>query len=204
MLPTGHLDPHECRRCQTEFERGIEMKMYPTQFERFMGMTTTVGTALMDPGAQDGCVGKIAYLDLCSRLEEIGLKCKEFPVPPGVSCGGVGGSSKLVLCAEIPVGVATICGIMRVHVTEDAVGSEVPLLFPVNLCRGLKAVIDTDTGVCVLKAHDVQTQMESMPSGHWEISIMEYPEDGWTIPEAAAIDYNEDEYYIADRISHQN
>ena len=92
---------------------------------------------------------------------------------------------------------------MRVHVTEDAVGSEVPLLFPVNLCRGLKAVIDTDPRVCTLKAHDVQTQMESMPSGHWEISIMEYPEDGWTIPESAAIDYKEIEYYVTSRASHQ-
>ena len=67
----------------------VHMRVYPAGVDSFVGLLTTVGTALMDPGAQDGCVGQIAFSQLEKRLGQLGLKCKMFDPPTGATCGGV-------------------------------------------------------------------------------------------------------------------
>ena len=85
--------------------------------------------------------------------------------------------------AEIPVGIAKVPGLMRMTVIEDSVGHEVPALFPVNLITGLKCVLDFDDATMLLKAFNKTAPMQKLPSGHFEASVIDFPDEGWAVPE---------------------
>ena len=175
-----------------------EVRIYVLQ--RFVGLVTSLGCALMDPGAQEGCVGLTVYKMPNIYLEKHHkLIPVEYPVRSNINCGGVGGGAKVLFEALVPVGVAGINGIMALHVLEDHPGAEVPLLFPVNLINGLQCVMDFGTGELTLKAFKATTKMTQMKTQHWEVNITEYAPGGWRLPDAARQDYDESKFRITEK-----
>ena len=151
---------------------------------------------MVDPGAQEGCTGTTAYHAWKDSLAAVGLKPREIDVPPNMDCGGVGGGARVAIMADMPVGVARVNGILRMHVLEDKPGHEVPTLVPVNFLRAMKAVMDMDEGSLEFKAANAKTTMKSLPSGHYEISLMQFDDGGWHVPEHAEDVFPNEEFKL--------
>ena len=130
---------------------------------------------MVDPGAQDGCTGEQAYREWKEVLATYGLKPRELPLPQHSQCGGVGGSTELLGLADMPAGLASTAGIIRISVLKDVPNHAAPTLLPVNLMDGLKCNIDFDERLLGVKAFGTSTPMEKMPSGHFSVSLLDFP-----------------------------
>jgi len=98
--------------------------------------------------------------------------------------------------AEIPVGIAKVPGLVRMTVIEDAVGQEVPALFPVNLISGLKCVLDFDDSTMLMKAFNRTAPTQTLPTGHFEVSMIDFPDGGWKVPDDLQGEYPPDAFML--------
>ena len=78
------------------------------------------------------------YQQFCEALARFGLKPRELPTFQA-NAVGVGGATKFVLSAELPVGVCGSSGAVIVHVVDTSI----PLLLPMSFCNVLGMVLDT-------------------------------------------------------------
>ena len=84
----------------------------------------------------------------------------------------------------VPIGLGGACGIMRVTVLKDMDGGAgVPLLLGVGLLEALAATIDVGKGTLAMPAIGRNTDLVKLPSGHLAASIVNYPDEGWEMPE---------------------
>ena len=133
---------------------------------------------VVDTAAQSGLIGEPALQRLQRSLRQRGLQ--------GVWTGksaqarGVGGEAKVCGVIEIPLGLGGVSGILECTVVQE----DVPLLLPIRLLRELQAVVDLNSNQLVLQ-HHLQIPMNTLPSGHASVDVMDFGPNGWTLPSAA-------------------
>ena len=134
------------------------------------------GHALIDTGAQNAVIGQQDYNELKLRLAQQGLKPRELPGQG--QCKGVGGVSKYVLTAEVPVSVAGIHGLL----TTNVVGAPVPYLLPINFLKACGMVLDLEEMTCTWKAFGgLQSDISELVSGHLAVDMLDNI-SGWKNP----------------------
>jgi len=146
--------------------------------EAFIGLAVAPGFALVDTGAQHGVLGPEAYKQVVDRLAVHGLKPRIINTLQLIA-SGVGGTTKFIRSAEIPVGLQGSSGILTIHVIDQ----EIPLLLPVGFCRGLGMIMDTTQMQIHWKAINKTSELHELGTGsHLAIEIFEFPKTGWKCP----------------------
>ena len=144
----------------------------------FVGMVMAPGYALIDTGAQHGVIGSKEYQELCQRLSVQGLKPRSLPTFQATATG-VGGSTKFLQTAEVPVAIQGVCGVITVSVIE----SSLPFLLPISFCRKLGMVLDTNENTATwTKIGGKVSEVLELPSEHIAIDVLEFPPGGWVNP----------------------
>ena len=145
----------------------------------FCGISTEASQGVVDTAAQSGLIGEHALSQFSEELRKCGLRYRMTDRKG--QARGVGGEAVVKGVVELPIGIAGVNGILEATVvTED-----VPLLLPVKLLRDLHAVINLSTGRLELSQYGRVTIMNTMRSGHVTVSIVEFDEEGWRLPDEA-------------------
>ena len=113
------------------------------------------------------------------------LKPRFISLPPHCEAGGLGGSAKPIILADVPTGLASVNGVSRWLVVEDtSMENRVPPLIPIKLLKHLDSVIETKAGLITLRiAEDSFTvKMVDLTSDHQTMSMMHFSDDGWALP----------------------
>ena len=152
----------------------------------FVGLTTSPMTAIVDTAAQDGLVGDAALSRLKQQLRARGLQVVWLDKVS--KAHGVGGQAKVIGMAAIPLGLAGSSGVLEVSVVQG----DIPLLLPVKLLRSLQTIIDLNTDVMHFTRLGRSVALQTLPSGHVAVEILDYGPDGFSLPqEAKAAEYSE-------------
>eukprot|EP00435_Cladocopium_sp_Y103_P046990 s1741_g13.t1 len=146
----------------------------------FVGLTTTPTMAVVDTAAQDGLIGSVALSRLKEELKRCGLKVAWLPHKKA-RAHGVGGAAKVVGSAAIPLGIHGTSGVLEVTVVEG----DVPLLLPIKLLRELQATIDIFKGKLHLQRLQVTVDLQTLPSGHIAMDVLNFGEKGFVFPAEA-------------------
>ena len=155
-----------------------ERSCWESEESGFCGIVTEPFEGVVDTAAEGGLIGTQALSRLQDKLKQHGLRCKW--TPKAASAKGVGGKAQTVGVILIPVGIAKINGILEATVIEG----DVPLLLPVSLLRTLSAVVNFRQMSLQLPNHDREVKLNSMPSGHVTIDIMQFSNERFEVPEA--------------------
>ena len=83
--------------------------------------------------------------------------------------------------AAIPLGLAGSSGVLEVSVVQG----DIPLLLPIKLLRSLQATIELSTNLLHLTRLGRSVALQTLPSGHVAIDILDYGKDGFSLPEEA-------------------
>jgi len=144
----------------------------------FVGLTVTPGYGLVDTGAQHGVVGTSGYNKLEELLAVHGLKPREVETL-SMKAAGVGGTTSFTKSSEIPVGIGGASGLITINVIDQ----DIPLLLPVEFCRGLGMVLDLPDMDIYWKNLDRHSDVHEVGNGgHIAIDIFEFPKTGWINP----------------------
>eukprot|EP00434_Breviolum_minutum_P017338 symbB.v1.2.015305.t1/scaffold1138.1/size205980/4 len=145
----------------------------------FVGLTTNPTYAVVDTAAQDGLIGNAALERLKACLADYGLRVAW--TSKQAKAHGVGGQAKVLGIVALPLGIAGTTGILEVTVVEG----EVPLLLPIKLLRQLKAVIDLQRFCIQFLDLNRSLPLSSLPSGHIAIEVLDFGQEGFSLPESA-------------------
>ena len=145
----------------------------------FVGLTTSPMTAIVDTAPQDGLVGDVALGRLKQQLSARGLQVVWLDRVS--KAHGVGGQAKVIGMAAIPLGLAGSSGVLEVSVVQG----DIPLLLPIKLLRSLQATIELSTNLLHLTRLGRSVALQTLPSGHVAIDILDYGKDGFSLPEEA-------------------
>ena len=149
-----------------------EYKVEPS----FCGITTCPEHGVVDTAAEGGLIGKYALDRLERKLYGHGVRIKW--IPKESNARGVGGNATCVGVALIPIGLGGIHGILETTVVDG----DVPLLLPVRMLKGLKAVVNMETMRLSLNAYGVEVDMHELPSGHVTVDIMQFKDGRFSMP----------------------
>ena len=146
---------------------------------QFIGLVLAPKLALIDTGAQHAVCGPTTFRQIKEVLKVEQLCPRIIPTLEMEACG-VGGSTKFVQSAEIPIAMCfTFSGIMTVHV----VPSEIPLLLAVSFLKALGMILDMPEMQCHWKHLDCTSPVyEASSGGHLAVDIFEFPKHGWICP----------------------
>eukprot|EP00435_Cladocopium_sp_Y103_P070319 s238_g35.t1 len=143
----------------------------------FVGLTTSPTMAVVDTAAQDGLIGSVALNRLKEELKRCGLKIAWLPHKKA-RAHGVGGAAHVLGSAALPLGIHGNSGVLEVTVVEG----DVPLLLPTKLLRELQATIDISQSCIHLHRLQVTARLESLPSGHIAMDVMNFGDSGFVCP----------------------
>ena len=121
-------------------------------------------------------IGKPALERLQQKLHGHGIRVKW--IPKTSTAKGVGGNATCVGVVLIPIGIAGVNGILETTVVDG----DVPLLLPVRMLTGLKAVINLESMSLHLRAYDVEVPLHELPSGHVTVDIMDFDNGKFSMP----------------------
>eukprot|EP00971_Amphidinium_carterae_P031065 611384-Amphidinium_carterae.3 len=139
---------------------------------------------VIDTGAQSACIGKAAFKDLCDVLSEVhGLKPFELLSTSKVT-HGIGGSAKVLGSWNVPVALGKVPGMLTVAVLDD---NSIPLLVPISLQRRLGMKLDVVSNQIEWQLLHTKSQGRTLRTGHIACDMLEFPEQGWTVPEFLAV-----------------
>ena len=143
--------------------RAAETTKFTGADQRFCAFQVNAGSGIGDLGAQDGCAGFNSFQEWCVEL------------------AGIGATQVLAL-ADVPTGIAGHCGISRWAVMSDMGPSSVPLLVPVCLFEGLRAVVDFLRKVIRFEKLQDESTFARLPSAHHSTNLMTRPRTAWHLP----------------------
>ena len=158
------------------------------QLSVFAGVQTQGHEAVVDTAAEEAVIGSTAMLRLREQLAQHGLQ----PVQASgatVTCAGIGGSAKIVGVFDIPVGVASTNGLLRVTEITDEGSFKTPFLLPISYIELVGATIDTNREQFILR-NGKSTPMKRVPSGHRTISVMDFFNNKWMVPDQLRAELN--------------
>eukprot|EP00435_Cladocopium_sp_Y103_P020466 s1075_g5.t1 len=147
----------------------------------FAGVQTQGHEAVVDTAAEEAVIGSTAMKRLREQLALHGLQ----PVQASgatVTCAGIGGSAKIVGVFDVPVGVASTNGLLRVTEITDEGSFKTPFLLPISYIELVGATIDTNREQFILR-NGKSTPMKRVPSGHRTISVLDFFNNKWMVPE---------------------
>lgn len=142
----------------------------------FSGIATFPEHGVVDTAAEGGLIGKPALERLQQKLHSHGIRVKW--IPKTSTAKGVGGNATCVGVVLIPIGIAGVNGILETTVVDG----DVPLLLPVRMLTGLKAVINLESMSLHLRAYDVEVPLHELPSGHVTVDIMDFDNGKFSMP----------------------
>eukprot|EP00971_Amphidinium_carterae_P276786 5493056-Amphidinium_carterae.1 len=87
----------------------------------FIGLVTATDTAIVDTGAESGCVGEQAMLRIEANLKSRGLWVRDLLKGKSQSTNGIGGHAEIVRRCVLPIGLGGINGLLRVTVVKGEV-----------------------------------------------------------------------------------
>ena len=131
----------------------------------FVGLIIDLEFGVVDTAAQFGLIGEGALVRLLFILGARDLQM--VWLDKKAQARGVGGETKVVGIALMPLGIAGVCGVLECTVVRD----EVPLLLPIKLLRDLEASVDLKSNNLILQKFDVRIPMKVMPFGHATVSV---------------------------------
>ena len=113
-----------------------------------------------------------------------GLRLVFEEIPPDLVAGGIGGSAKTLGIAEVPVGMAGVCGTCRFVILEDpSPKNTTPPLIPINYLKTVDAVLRPKHELMTLAEDGNSTKLVSIPrTQHQTTSTMNFPEEEWSLP----------------------
>ena len=155
----------------------------PPRDRGFHGITTHREHAVVDTAAQGGLIGKAALNRLESVLRSVGLRIRWMDKV--AQARGIGGEASVCGVVEIPIAVAGVNGIVEATVVEE----DVPLLLSIRFLREVHAVVDIADGRLHLNKFGTSTSLHDLPSGHVAVSIVDFPEEGWSAPHEAVVQH---------------
>ena len=167
------------RSCEDTAVRMTEDAYKGAGEEAFCGIATRSHEGLVDTAAEGGLIGSDALDRLVGALRHRGLQV--VWTPKQASAKGVGSRAEVIGVVWIPIGIASVNGILECTVVRG----EVPLLLPVQLLRVLKVVLDFCTGMFIIKEHGTHIPMHSLHSGHVTIDVLQFHRDGFSDPDEA-------------------
>ncbi|CAE7227253.1 Ank2 [Symbiodinium sp. CCMP2592] len=144
--------------------------------ESFVGAVTSSKQGVIDTAAQDGLIGKPAMLRLVDSLRERGLGIRW--TGKRAQATGVGGRATVIGVIEAPMGIAGVNGLVEMTVVQE----DIPLLLPIKLLRQLRAIVDLDEQMLVLKKFGTKASLCDLPSGHIAVDVMAFAPEGWSLP----------------------
>ena len=108
-----------------------------------MGLDTLPGHGLVGTGAQDGVIGLWNFQRWCVCSAHLHwLKPKYEEALPNLIDGGIGGSATTLAIAEVPIGMAGVCGTRKFVALEDpSPKNNTPPLIPINYLKTVDAVL---------------------------------------------------------------
>ena len=148
----------------------------------FAGVKVKGFEAIVDTAAEDAVIGQKAFDLLRSELGKAGLRPQEVPREgPEIPCAGIGGQATLESIQDVPVSIAGIHALLRFHVLKDGEFNTPPLL-PISFLEAIKAQIDlAEDTLSTPDGH--KTTMVRQPSGHRTVSILDFGDKPWELPE---------------------
>eukprot|EP00969_Alexandrium_andersonii_P140032 6194680-Alexandrium_andersonii.AAC.1 len=78
----------------------------------FVGLAIPAGMIMVDTGAQEAVMGKIAFDQHVRLLEKVGLRPEPCRIAEDARCGGIGGGAKLVGVYDVPCGIGGVNGLL--------------------------------------------------------------------------------------------
>ena len=124
--------------------------------------------------------------------QQHGLRPVFEKIPSNLIAGGLGRSAKTLGIAEVPVGLAGVCGTCRFVILEDPCPENItPPSSPINYLKKVDAVIRPKHEIMSLAEAGKTTRLVSIPrTQHQTTSMMKFPDEGWALPE------KEFEFYV--------
>ena len=137
-------------------------------------LSLTSGDAIVDIGATQDLIGRVAFEAMKYQLALVGLQPVMVDVPVAVPLG-IGGAAKVRGVALVPVSPGGIPGVLEFTILE----SEVPPLLSVGFLEYLGAEISLVTNLIRFTKIEVELLMNRLSTGHRTISLIHWrPEDG--------------------------
>ena len=144
----------------------------------FVGLTVTVGYALLDTGAQTGLIGEAALQEMANNLKKFKLQPRWISTAHR-QAGGVGGKALTIGEVEVPAGLGGVNGTLKFLVSKQSV----PPLLPNHLITNTKSSVDYNDMKVHWRAFGRSSRIELLPSGHAAINIMGFAPGGWSPPD---------------------
>lgn len=140
-------------------------------------LSLTSGDAIVDIGATQDLIGKIAFEAMRHQLSLVGLQPIMVDVPVSVPLG-IGGAAKVRGVALVPVSPGGVPGVLEFTILE----SEVPPLLSVGFLEFLGAEISLVSNLIRFTEIDVELKMNRLSTGHRTISLICWKPQGEPFP----------------------
>ena len=149
---------------------------YPSVVD-YCWLVTRASHGLVDTGAETAVIGLHNFQRwmVCLTLG-FGLKCYYWPLPPGACAGGVGGKSRVLAMADVPIGIAGTNGLERwLVLDDDEADLSCPPLVPNRLLIHLDSIIEPKWDRMTLRGVGSQTKLVRLdPSNHHTCSMLSF------------------------------
>ena len=137
-------------------------------------LSLTSGDAIVDIGATQDLIGKIAFEAMTHQLSMAGLQPIMVDVPVAVPLG-IGGAAKVKGVALVPVSPGGVPGVLEFTILDN----DVPPLLSVGFLEFLGAEISLVTNLIRFTEIDVELQVNRLSTGHRTISLIQWkPQQG--------------------------
>ena len=151
--------------------------------------------ALVDTAAEEAVIGHHAMEMLEKELKKKGLRPQWQRGGNLPGAGGIGGAATVKGVAHVPIGVAGSNGVLQFTILEDGDHHRTPPLLPIGWLESVGASIDCKHDLLFLEDGS-STNMRRLPTKHRAVSIMDFSDDGWDLPQHLRRDPNVDPFVI--------
>ena len=140
-------------------------------------LTLSSGDAILDIGATQDLIGRVALTALESVLRTAGLRVVDVDAPITVPMG-IGGAAEALRTILVPISPGGVPGVLEMTVLKN----DIPPLLSVGFLDSLKAKIDLDKNVINLTGIGVRLTMGKLSSGHRTIPLVQWSKASGPFP----------------------
>lgn len=140
-------------------------------------LTLSSGDAILDIGATQDLIGRVALTALESVLRTAGLRVVDVDAPITVPMG-IGGAAEALRTILVPISPGGVPGVLEMTVLKN----DIPPLLSVGFLDFLKAKIDLDKNVINLTGIGVRLTMGKLSSGHRTIPLVQWSKASGPFP----------------------
>ena len=152
-----------------------EKSVSPPGFESFLSIAS--GDAILDIGATQDLIGKVAFEAMQHRLAAAGLRAIMVDAPAAVP-SGIGGAAQVKGVALIPICPGGVPGVLEFTVLEN----DVPPLLSVGFLEFLGAEISLVSNTISFTELGVEVPMQRLSTGHRTIPLVQWSPNKGSFP----------------------